>query len=137
MEFKAQKVAEDKESKSKEKMLIKKIKNLEEDKAKAIIATNRIKRDLNQNKVSKDSKLSQTEFAENSAKESQTEPSTDSPYEIDLHFHPSSVQIFVESLPPLNSSPDHSQTSAPSSGSPPTPTSWTRPKSFFPTSMTT
>ena len=46
MEFKSEKVSDEKNTKSKEKVLLKKIKSLEEDKAKATIAKNKLERDL-------------------------------------------------------------------------------------------
>ena len=72
MKFKADKFAEDKEAKSKERFLLRKIKALEEDKAKAIIAKNRVERYLNQNKVSKDSKSSLTDIILNYKKQTKT-----------------------------------------------------------------
>ena len=94
MEFKAVKFAEDKEAKSKEKFLLRKIKALEEDKAKATIAKNRMERDLNQNKVSKDSKTSQTDIILNDEKQTQTQANIDTPYEISAPLPP----IFISNL---------------------------------------
>ena len=79
MNFKADKVAEEKDAKSKE-FLLKKTKALEEDKAKAVIAKNRVERDLNQNKVVKDSKSICTDLTQRVDKQNKTEAN------IDLHL---------------------------------------------------
>ena len=88
MDYKAEKCAEEKEAKSKEKFLLKKIKALEEDKAKATIAKNKLERDLNQNKVPKDSKSSLTDTILHSEKETQTQANIDTTYDISAPLPP-------------------------------------------------
>ena len=101
MEFKAGKVAEERDAKTKEKTLLKKIKALEEDKAKVTIAKNKIERDLNQNKVSTDSKSSLTELLVNLEKESQTEASIDSPYDVKSPLPPIFSSNLCRITPPI------------------------------------
>ena len=64
-DYKSETVSSEKDAKSKEKILMKKIKALEEEKAKAIIAKNKSERDLTQNKVPKDSKSAFTDLISN------------------------------------------------------------------------
>ena len=61
MEFKADKLAEEKDLRSKEKLLKNKIKAHEVEKAKISVHKNKLERDLNQNKVDKESTSRQTE----------------------------------------------------------------------------
>ena len=101
MDYKAEKCAEEKEAKSKEKFLLKKIKALEEDKAKATLAKNKLERDLNQNKVPKDSKSSLTDTILHSEKETQTQANIDTPYDISAPLPPIFSSNLCRITPPI------------------------------------
>ena len=86
IEFRADKLAEEKELKSREKFLKNKFKCLEEEKAKLSLNKNAFERDINQNKVDTDSASSQTE------------PNFDIPYHISAQLPP----IFSSKLCNIN-----------------------------------